>query len=73
MKKHEIAYPNTAVTGNFVPPNFPGKAIEHKPKEVQCANKKNMQPISNVELGLSALPPHLKKVSIFRGMTSPLF
>ena len=73
VKQHETEYPNTAAKGNFVPPNRPGKTIEHQSMEVQVANNINMQSIYNVELGIPALPPHLKKATVFKEMTRTLF
>ena len=61
MKQHEISYPNTAATWNFVPPHFPVKTIEHQTIEVQCANNTNMQSMANLELGIPVLTLHLIK------------
>jgi hypothetical protein len=71
--KHDTAYPDTAATGHFVPPNCPGTELAHDPIEVQCANNTNMQSVATVELDIPTLPPTLKTATVFREMSKPLF
>ena len=73
MKKNEKSYLNIPATGHFVPIHFTGKTIEHQPIYVQSSNNTSIQSISNVELGISTLPPQLKKATIFKEITKPLF
>jgi hypothetical protein len=70
---NDTAYPDTAATGHFVPPNCPGTAVDHNPMTVQCANNTNMQSIATVELDIPNLPTTLKTATVFREMTKPLF
>ena len=71
--KHTTAYPDTAATGHFVPTDCPGRAIEHTQLNVQCANNTHMQSTATIELNLPTLPPALKKATVFKEMTKPLF
>ena len=73
MKQYETAYPNTAAIGHFVTTHLSGKVIENQPIEVHCSNKKNMQSIDNLELGIPPLPPHLKKATVFKETTRLIF
>jgi hypothetical protein len=53
--------------------NSPGENLEHNQINVQCANNTNMQSVATIELQIPALLPELKKATVFKEMSKPLF
>ena len=67
-----MAYPETATTGNFIPPGYVGTEAVHNPIDVQCANNEDLRSVGTITLDIPTLPALARQASVFCEMQKPL-